>query len=466
MTAVFCALASGIAFYCSIGIGEVWALGWVAPIPLLWLAFGESPAWRAFAAAFFAYAIGGVNYLPAYAGGMPPNVLVLAIGAPALLFALAVGCARLIYRRLGQIAGIAAFPVFWAAVDFLAALNPSVGSGATPAAVQVDMPVLAQGAALVGFSGVTFLMGVVAAALAAAFRYRNEVFALAAIAVFGANAGLGAWRMSAAPTGAMRVALIASNDIVGKVRSDDKDSALQVVAAYAAEVDKLRPEQPKLIVMPENTARIAADWRDAAQAPLATAARQGRTTLVAGFNTPIDGAQRNVAWAFDADAPPATYQKRRLVEGLETAIYRPGAHARVLANGVGLEVCKDMDFQDMIRADVASARTVVLAVPAWDFGADGWAHARVALLRSIETGAPTVRAARDGWLTISDAYGRVIARKQVASGFTTLVGSVPVSGIGATLYDRIGDAFGWICAGAGVVLVIAALFAGRVGRAG
>ena len=43
MTAIVCALLSGLAFYLSIGLGQDWALAWIAPIPVLWLAFGEAP---------------------------------------------------------------------------------------------------------------------------------------------------------------------------------------------------------------------------------------------------------------------------------------------------------------------------------------------------------------------------------------------------------------------------------------
>jgi len=81
-------------------------------------------------------------------------------------------------------------------------------------------------------------------------------------------------------------------------------------------------------------------------------------------------------------------------------------------------------------------------------------HARVALLRSVENGVPMARAARNGLLTLNDRYGRVVAMKVTGGDFVTLVGELPLYGRGGdTFYDRIGDAFGWLCLVLGVGLV-------------
>ena len=52
MTAIACALLSAIGFYFSIGLGEQWWLAWLAPVPVLWLAFGETKGWQVFIAAW------------------------------------------------------------------------------------------------------------------------------------------------------------------------------------------------------------------------------------------------------------------------------------------------------------------------------------------------------------------------------------------------------------------------------
>jgi hypothetical protein len=94
MTPIACAALSAMGFYFSLGLGDQWWLAWIAPIPILWLAFGDGKAWRIFVAAWAAMALGGSSILRAYAGLLPIPVLVLAIGAPSLLFAVSVIGAR------------------------------------------------------------------------------------------------------------------------------------------------------------------------------------------------------------------------------------------------------------------------------------------------------------------------------------------------------------------------------------
>jgi apolipoprotein N-acyltransferase len=222
-----------------------------------------------------------------------------------------------------------------------------------------------------------------------------------------------------------------------------------------------------LIVLPENIARVAPEWRGKAQAKLAAAATAAQATLVAGFNTRIGSEQHNVSWAFVPDAKePVTYIKRRLVPGLETTRYTPGLGPQALANGTGLEICKDMDFQAMIRADAVATKPVLLAVPAWDFDKDDWAHARIAVMRSVENGVPMARTARDGLLTLNDRYGRLVAKARSKDAFQTLIGDLPLDGTGGmTLYDRIGDVFGWLCVAGGFGLLALAFVMRRRGNA-
>jgi hypothetical protein len=81
-------------------------------------------------------------------------------------------------------------------------------------------------------------------------------------------------------------------------------------------------------------------------------------------------------------------------------------------------------------------------------------HSPLVLLRSVENGLPMARSARTGLLTLNDRYGRLVARTKKVGGFTVLVGDLPLQGRGGdTLYDRIGDVFGWICLAAGLGLV-------------
>jgi apolipoprotein N-acyltransferase len=464
MSAIVCVLLSAIGFYFSIGLGEQWWLAWLAPIPILWLAFGETRGWQVFLAAWAGYALGSTSVLRAYGGIMPIPVMALSLLGPSALFASAVMCARRVNRAFGEVAAMLTFAALWAAFDFLSSFNRAGGSVATPAAAEVGAPMLIQTASLVGFYGITFLLGFVAAGLAFTIRTRAPLPAALAVVVFAANAGFGALRMSEAPDGHIRVGLIDSDTRTSAIFRDDEKATLQTVDAYAAEMAGLK--DVGLIVLPENMARVTPAWHDATTGRLVAAAGRANATVVAGFNDLAGSERHNVAYVASAGDPKtASYVKRRLVLGVETPRYAPGTGGPlVLANGTGVEICKDMDFHAMVRADEIATHPRLLAVPAWDFGKDGWSHGRIAVLRSVENGVPMARTAREGLLMLVDRYGRVLGTRKTGGDFVSLTGDLPLDGRGGnTLYDRIGDAFGWMCAALGFGLVAAAFL--RLSRA-
>jgi apolipoprotein N-acyltransferase len=223
----------------------------------------------------------------------------------------------------------------------------------------------------------------------------------------------------------------------------------------------------QLVVLPENIAEIGRVWHDRAWARLAAAADAIGATVIGGFNESLNGVLRNVALAFvPGTTRPITYEKRRLVPVAESDFFAPGSGPVALPSGIGLEICLDMDSPDMIRRDEITTRPQLLAVPASEIGthgdwadvgpaADDWFHARDAMLRSVENGVPMARSAIRGLLTLNDRYGRIIAEAHTGKGFTTWVGELPLSGHGgATLYDRVGNVFGWLCLALGMGLVV------------
>ena len=57
-----------------------------------------------------------------------------------------------------------------------------------------------------------------------------------------------------------------------------------------------------------------------------------------------------------------------------------------------------------------------------------------------------IRASREGLLTVSDPYGRVLAeRESSAMPGSTLLAKMKVGNRVPTLYTRIGGLFGWMC---------------------
>lgn len=474
MIAIASVILTAVGCYFSFGLGNAWWLSWLAPVPVLWFAFGERKFWRAFLAAWASFALGLVSLERAYGGVFPAPRLVLYILTPSLLFAASAMGARRVALAFGSIAATLAFAALWAGLDLLLSLDPAVGSMYSPASAESGAPVLIQSAALGGFPAVTFLLGTVAAGIALSLHTRKVGPVLLAAGLFAANAAYGHWRVSQAASSTMRVALIDSNaygywapSIYDRQPATAiKAAALRVIDAYTAQIESLRGRHVQLVVLPENIARVDRAWRDQVWAKLEAAADATGATVFGGFNSVLDGARRNLAWAFlPGAATPITYEKRRLVPVTESDFFAPGAGPRETPNGIGLEICLDMDSADMIRGDEVATRPRLLAAPASEIGthgdwanlgtaADGWFHARDALLRSVENGVPMARSAQRGLLTLSDRYGRIVTESRTVATFTTVVGELPLAERGgATIYDRMGDVFGWLCLVLGVGLV-------------
>ena len=84
---------SGAAYFLSTGLGEYWPLAWIAPVPVLTLAF-RSSAGTAAAVAFLAYLLGSLNLLSYLLTVMPVGAVAATLLVPAVAFALAVLAAR------------------------------------------------------------------------------------------------------------------------------------------------------------------------------------------------------------------------------------------------------------------------------------------------------------------------------------------------------------------------------------
>ena len=95
-----------------------------------------------------------------------------------------------------------------------------------------------------------------------------------------------------------------------------------------------------------------------------------------------------------------------------------------------------------------------MLVPAWDFQLDAWMGARMTVVRGVENGYAVLRAAREGKLTVSDAYGRVLEeRASSAMPGSTLLAPLPAHPPIATLARWLGPLFGWLCVALGVILL-------------
>jgi apolipoprotein N-acyltransferase len=419
-------------------VADAWPLAWFAPVPLLWLAFGATPAWRLLAVSFLAYLIGQIYIAQCYVGAPLMSLLSL-LGLRPILFPLSILFARLIHRRLSPLPALVAFPACWTMMEFLAGLLSLHGSFGSIAYSQVSVPIVLQGASLFGMYSITFVLSLFAAGLALVARDGRAAVTAASVgaAVCMVDLLFGATRLGGQQPETVRVAAVGP---VGQTDGTDSIAVdRQVSTLYAASLEGLARRGARLIVTPEESLTTRRTWSAEVLAPLSAVSQATGAQIVAGVLQRAPAG--DLAVAFYPDGHNAVYSKRHRLMPFE-AKFPPGTAPGLLGEGEAMVICKDMDFPDTIRKD-AHAGLRLMAVPAWDSDVDGWIHARMAVLRGVENGFAVARAANHGLLTASDASGRLIAQEVAGPEKTQwLLADLPL-GPGPTLYTRIGNLFPW-----------------------
>lgn len=459
VTGVAAAVAAGVALWFVVGLEPVWWLAWFAPALLLLLAFTAADhAWRVLTAIAALVAVSA--NLPYYLRVMPAPIALLVMVLQTWLWLAIVAEARRAQRRWRTAWTALAYPVLWVAADTLmAALLPD-GNWASLGYTQAEVLPVMQTASLFGVAGVLFLVTLVPSALGTAtakgWRSPGAVAMLATTATLVALAvGFGVHRLDQPRADAPqeRFGLAAVDDAIGLEARPPYVQAIR--DAYDTQVATLAAQGAHVVLLPEKIAVAsepdAATW----QAHWAAQAAAHGVWLAAGLAVQTPAGLVNEAWLFSPDGRrDASYRKQYMAPPERG--YVPG-HDDVVRDidgaRYGIAICKDMHFAALGRG-YGQERPAVMIVPAWDFQVDRWLGARMTAVRGIENGYLVVRAAREGWLTVSDAYGRVLAEQ--ASGAlpgTALRLDAPVAPPLDTLYTRVGNVLGWLCVAAAAALV-------------
>lgn len=453
LLAATAALVSGVCVHLGTGLHPIAALTWFALLPVLLLAPRVRWGWAAGAAAV-AW-LGGQSGLWSYFAGaleMPPPVLVGVLALYPLLAAGATVLFRALVLRGRPVPAMLAVPGVWVTGEYLISVSQPHGAWLSLGYTQADVPPVLQVAAVAGVWGMTFLVTWLPAALAAmaapgAGGRRVRVVVVTGL-VLVVVSGYGAVRLLTPATGpSIRVAVLG-----GPVDAELRPDTAAGRARLATYERQIADAGAAVVVLPEKVFDTDEwTWPVLAE-PLARLASERHVTIVVGVTARRGGTATNVAVAFPASGgPAATYTKHHLIPGLESELTEGDGPPVVLPGGLGLIICKDLDFPDLVRQDRDADASVLLA-PAWDMGSDGWLHGRMAVVRGVESGASVARAGRNGLLTISDPTGDVTAEADaVHEPDTTIVADVP-TGTTPTPYARIGDWFAWLCAAATVLL--------------
>ncbi|OQW59770.1 MAG: hypothetical protein A4S17_02425 [Proteobacteria bacterium HN_bin10] len=438
---IFAALISGALLAQAYSLNPFWPLAWLAPIPLLIATVGAS---RQGALAYGAIAgVGSMALMAGYfmdLGGIVP-VIVIAL-ARVIIWAAMAYAVRSAARLLPAWAAVFVFPALMAGIETLIAATSPHGSAGSLAYSQMDFLPAIQAAALGGAPAITFVVALFASAVALLIAKRAFFAALTPAFVVGGALAFGVFRT---PIPVMPVAneaprLLLATLIAGDQFDGVPDDWRLVWNAYTPQIERAADEGRSVVVLPEKIAHLPPGDRAAAIEQLAEIARRRDILIVAGADDQAEEGRFNRAFAFMRDGWQS-YDKRHMIPGFESHFELGGAPLIFSHEGVryGVAICKDLDFPALGRE---YAGVDVMLAPAWDFGDDGWLHSRMAVLRGVENGYAVVRSARNGLLTVSDAYGRVL--HEAPSGPQTAYNvSIPTAGRVPTIYSRIGDAFGW-----------------------
>lgn len=441
---------SAIAFYFSTQFHSIYWLAWLAPIPVLLIAYWHrSRWWQVIPMAFIAYFIGSLNIIVAYLHTlMPMSALFDALLLKSLLFTMVILISHLIIRFNKSWFAVFSYPTCMALTESIHfTSNGSVGSLAY---TQMSYLPILQISSLGGFAAITFTMSLLSSAVAFLLIFKHLkrgyiAFAITAVLIIVAL-GYGANRLNRHSAAKMiKVGLVdtpysASMSRLNPAFSPANAKTLAVLITQASK------QGAKIVMTSEESLAITPNQIQHYQNLFSQLALQNHIYLIIGVALPLENQAKswqqakryNAAWIFDNDGKLIdSYRKQHTVPEIEARVIAGHKLFTFNINNIKMAVAinRDLDYKNPSN-NYAKQRVQILFVPAWDFFNDGWLHAKGAFIRSIANGFSLARVAHDGFIFINNNvgqfYGLSAPSKQRS---TVLVVNAPVS-IGNSFYAQ------------------------------
>jgi apolipoprotein N-acyltransferase len=244
----------------------------------------------------------------------------------------------------------------------------------------------------------------------------------------------------------VKVGLIASDLRENQDVADAGPSTERLLRAYADQAEALAAQGAQVIVIPEKIGVVVESNKAQADAVLQSVADKAKVVIVAGVVDVAPPVSYNRALLYMPGATSVlTYDKHHMLPPFELR-FKPGKSLTTLqeqSGTWGVAICKDMDFTPLSR-NYGERGAGLMLVPAWDFVLDRVQHGHMALMRGVEDGFSIARAARQGFLTVSDDRGRILAETRSDSApFATLLADAPVVH-DRTIFLLFGNWFAWL----------------------
>ena len=434
------------------GLNPYWPLLWFAPIPVL--LFAARTAWPSAAATAFLAWFTGSFCLWRYFRllGMPPAMIAFSFAFEAMVFTLAVLLFRGLVRRGAPWSALFAFPAAWVTYEWFRNFALPHGTAGSLAYTQLNFLPCLQLASVTGPWGISFLLLLFAAAVAIGFHLcrtaSRQAFLIAAtgLGLVATVLIFGAVRLATPVKGGrVTVGLIASDEPGNADVAEEGAKTGALFRAYASQAEQLAARGAQVIVIPEKLGVMVDPDTKSVDHIFGHLADITGETIIAGMIHVSPPVKYNEARVYAPEVPVLSYDKHHMLPPFESML-KPGMTMTLLQKGSatwGVEICKDMDFTPLSR-EYGRKGAGLMLVPGWDFNLDRWWHGHIAVMRGVEDGFSVVRAAKNGYLTVSDDRGRILAEtRSDSAAFATLLAAVPVTHDG-TVYLFLGDWFAWV----------------------
>jgi apolipoprotein N-acyltransferase len=433
------------------GLNPYWPLLWFAPIPVL--LFASCTAWPSAAlTAFLAWFLGSFSFWRYFhLLGTPPALVAFSFALEAVAYTLAVLLFRALLRRRAHWSALFAYPAAWMTYEWVRNFALPHGTAGSLAYTQLNFLPFLQLASVTGPWGMSFLLLLFPAGVAIGVHLRRTA-PKQAFRIAGTGLGLvamvlifGTVRLSTPVKGSrVTVGLIASDEPGNDDVAEEGAKAGELFRAYASQAERLAAHGAQVIVIPEKLGVMVSPHTSIDEIFEKLANASG-ATIVAGMVYVSPPVKYNEARVYASEAALMSYDKHHMLPPFESEL-KPGTTLTLMekhSSTWGVEICKDMDFTPLSR-EYGRKGVGLMLVPGWDFNMDRWWHGHIAVMRGVEDGFSVVRAAKNGYLTVSDDRGRILAETRSDSGaFATLLTAVPAAH-DRTVYLVLGDWFAWV----------------------
>jgi apolipoprotein N-acyltransferase len=386
--------------------------------------------------------------------GMPGSAWVGIFLAAAVAFAAGVLLFRVLVLRGAVSSGVLALPAVWVTSEYVRNVALPHGSAGSLAYSQLKFLPFLQLASITGPWGMSFLLLLFPAAIAIGLHIR-QTSPKRALQVAGAGVGVvaavlvfGAVRLALQQKQLqmVKVGLIASDEKANVAITDPGADTERLFRDYAREAERLATDGAQAIVMPEKLGVTLEDKSTETDAMLQSVASRTGATIVAGVvhvDAQVKFDEARIYTPGSVRPTLASVAAARSASSPVLGSTRTAAAYAPCRNAARVAICKDMDFASPARL-YGKAGVGLMLVPAWDFVVDRSWHGHIAVMRSVEDGFSIARAAKNGFLTVSDNRGRIVGEVSSSSApIATLLVDVPAAH-SWTVYQLLGDWFAWV----------------------